>query len=180
MHQNAPSGLPACTALPHEKLLCAWCFHMPGGVCRDLRESGHGARFSRVLRHLGLISQNLNSQRALGSYVKFLICLEQLSSCFPKSPRSWCCWIAEVCFFCWHWTPVPLSNWTPLCWLVSAGWFLEQEAATSVFPSSFQTNIYVLPQLLDFFCIFLMHWDYTEPEGLCHGFPCHTGSCMVR
>lgn len=29
MHQSAPSDLPACTVLPHEKLLCAWFFQMP-------------------------------------------------------------------------------------------------------------------------------------------------------
>lgn len=62
-------------------------------VFRELRESGHGAGFSRVLRHLAHISQNLNSQTALCSYVKSLICLEQLSSCFPRFPRSWCGWI---------------------------------------------------------------------------------------
>lgn len=50
---------------------------------------------------------------------------------------------------------MPLSSWTPFCRLVSLGWFLEQEAAGGVLPRSFQTNIYVFPQLPDFFCILL-------------------------
>lgn len=64
MHQSAPSGSPACTVLPHEKLLRAQCFQMPPGVFRKLREmSEHRVRFSRVLRHLAHISQDLNSQK---------------------------------------------------------------------------------------------------------------------
>lgn len=67
--------------------------------------------------------------------------------------------VAEFSFFCW--TPEPLSSWTPFCWLFSVGHFLEQEAAVGVIPRSSQTKIYVLPQLPNFFCIFLrLHWDW--------------------
>lgn len=39
---------------------------------------------------------HLNSQKycvTLGSYAQTFSCLEQLSSWFPRFPRSWCCWI---------------------------------------------------------------------------------------
>lgn len=94
---KCPSGLPAWTVLPHEKLLLSWFFQMPAGVFRKLREmSEHGVRLSRVLRHFAHISQDLNSQRAVGSYTRFSY--TQLSSCFPRFPRSWCCWIAGQLF----------------------------------------------------------------------------------